>query len=154
MSFFTHYWRGDTFKHEAQGPVGDMVLTVGNQFTSRDVRPDDTIYVISFMQGVLYVVGSLTVGLIVPEEKARAILGTSNLWEVKDYVIAKKGGSSQKRFDAAISQSDMRKIEFVGSDGSVMPPKRNRQGQIEPQTFRGVREITATTASLLDSYLP
>jgi hypothetical protein len=47
----------------------------------------------------------------------------------------------------------MRKIKFIGSDGSVLPPRRNRHGHVDPQTFRGVRETTATTASLFDSYL-
>ena len=153
MSFFTHYWTGETFKREAQGPVGDMVHTAGNQFTSRGVMPGDTVYVISFLHGVLYVVGSLAVDLIVPKAKARVILGTSDLWSADEHVIAKKGGSSRARFDSPISQSDIQEVEFIGSDGSVLPPKRNRHGQIDPQTFRGVREITATTASQFDSYL-
>jgi hypothetical protein len=114
---------------------------------------DDTVYVISFFDGVLYVVGSLDVDLIVSEAKARAILRTSNLWHADEHAVAKKGGSSRARFDSPISQSDMRKIKFIGSDGSVLPPRRNRHGQVDPQTFRGVREITATTASLFDSYL-
>jgi hypothetical protein len=49
MSSFSHYWTGEAIKREAQSPVGDMEHTAGNQFTSRGVMPDDTVYVISFV---------------------------------------------------------------------------------------------------------
>jgi len=151
MSFFTHYWSGETFKRLAQTPGGDLDHTAGNQFNG--VMPGDTVYVISFFGGVLYVVGRMTVERVATREEAIAVLGTSDLWDAKQHVIAKQGTSSRERFDVPISQSDVWTIEFIDSNGAVVPPKRNRHGRVDPQTFRGVREITAPTASLLDSYL-
>ena len=156
MAFFTHYWARDTFKDNhlsAGNAVGDELLhTAGNHFRSRGVIFGDTVYVISYHNGTLYVVARLAVESIVNQAKARAMLGY-DLWQARDHVIAQKGSSSPTRFDRTIDRQAMRDIEFISSDGSVVQPAKNRHGAIDPQTFRGVREITPATAALFDTRL-
>jgi hypothetical protein len=50
--------------------------------------------------------------------------------------------------------SQLGKIEFITTDGSVVGVKYNRRGEVEQQSFRSeVREITATTARPFDQWL-
>lgn len=120
---------------------------------SRDVGPGDTVYVVNFFRGELYVVGRLVVDQIVNRAQAEHILGTTDLWEAREHVIGRKGDSTFMRFDAVIPAAQLPQIEFVASDGSIHPPARNRHGAVDPQAFRGVREITRKTAKLFERCL-
>ena len=157
MSYFTHYWSAPTVEDQRtlaeSGATSDVLdHTASNQFRSRGTGPGDSLYVISFSKSVLRVIGKMTVGQVVSQEEAERIL-PYKLWEADDHCIAIPGSEGMLRFDVSVSEPQLAGIEFVSASGLVVGPARGNDGRVDPQTFRGVREITPTTATLFDSGL-
>ena len=59
-------------------------------------------------------------------------------------------GRMMVRPDVIVPAEDTRALEFVDADGAIVAPKQRRDGRLDPQTFRGVREITPTAAATFD----
>lgn len=152
---FTHYWTSDTANHQEQiARRGERLEHVaGNLFRDRQVGPGDTIHVITFARGTLRVLGRMVVDTVVDTKTAERLLGTTDLYEATEHCIARKRAASLVRFDAVVPDARISAIEFADREGNTWPPARNSSGAVDPQTFRGVRRITPTTAQLLDDVL-
>jgi len=110
------------------------------------------VYVISFWDGTLKVLGRLDVDRIVDQAEAERIQG-EQLWDADDHVLAERGSAS-KLGVRVVPDSKLGKIEFINADGSMVGVKYNRRGKVEGMTFQvEVREITTTTARLFDQLL-
>jgi len=157
MAYFTHYWKYDTLDfHEELIADGDLPTgldhTAGEQFHAREVRSRDWIYIVSFKQAQLRVVARLQVDRIVSESEAEQIF-PYELWEASEHVVAVDGSGSPIRFDAVVAKGEVGAIRFIDADGARLAPKRDRHGDVNPQTFRGVRKITEATAVMFDKVL-
>lgn len=151
MTAWTHYWTKKTAQTELQQP-GPLDHTASNLFRRRGVDRGDRVYVISFWDGTLKVLGRLDVGRVVDQAQAERICG-QQLWDAEDHVMAKPGSSTSLGL-AVVQSSDLDKIEFLTANGNTVGVKYNRSGNVERQSFRSpVREITATTARLFDQTL-
>ncbi len=75
MAHFTHYWQTSTVsahlglsRSGATSALLDPLAS--NMFRSRDVQPGDTIHVINFADGVLWIIGRMDVGELIDEAEA------------------------------------------------------------------------------------
>ncbi len=122
-----------------------------NRFVDRGVQPGDFIYAVTVMDGELYLLARLEVGKICDFDEAASILGTEDLWEASDHVIA--SASTPKHFDRAVPFGVSERLEFV-SGNTTKPLKFKSPGQLDRQTLRGVRELDSGSAAELDRLLP
>jgi hypothetical protein len=112
------------------------------------------VYIVSFIAGDLHLVGRLTVDRIVTEAEAYAVLQPDyELWEADEHVISTPGSGTEIHFKLMVPPGQVDAIEFVDANGSFTPPRRNRHDAVDPQTFRGVREISPVTAAAFDRLL-
>lgn len=157
MRCFIHYWRTDTVafhKSSARASKGGFEHTASGLLKARGVGPGNTLYGISYTNGQLHVLGRMIVKDILPMKQAVAALGTNDLWDAPDHAIARRGSFTKPlQYDSTVSPTNLKKIRFICADGAERPPARNKQGDIDFQTFRNVREITEETAKLLDKTL-
>src|SRR5829696_1148324 len=90
--YFTHYWKNDTWERERQQTIsevrGDLEHAADNKFLERGVRPGDFVYPVTVMEGVLYVMCRLEVEKVCDFDEAASILGTTDLWEADDHIVA------------------------------------------------------------------
>lgn len=143
------YWTGDTVDDNL-GP-DPLNHTADNAFRKKGVEPGDTIFVLSFRNGNLYVVGRLVVAEILDQKPAERKLG-QRLWKAKDHVIGEPGRSTPVRDDAIVPPDRIDEIGFLDDSGARSHPKRNH-GKLEPQTFRHTRRIDSSTAALFEDVL-
>lgn len=149
MTAWTHYWKRRTAEAPRSGPLDH---TASNRFRSRGVKKGDTIYVISFWDGTLRILGRLDVDLIVDQAQAERIRG-EDLWPAYDHVLAKPGSATMFG-SSVVPDLDLAKVEFMKADGTTVGVTYKREGKVEPQSFRSeVREITKKTARLFDQLL-
>ena len=149
MANWINYWTGDTMDREVTHvPLNH---TAANKFYERGVRPGDTVFVLSFRNGDLFIVARLVVAEIVGQSAAEQQLG-HDLWQAKDHLIAVPGRSTAVRNDAIVPDNRMSDIGFIDKSGARSHPKRNN-GKVEPQTFRHIRQIDSATATLFESVL-
>ena len=155
MRFWTHYWRTDTArsaeKDVAAGAPRWCDQVSGNQFVARGVAPGDTIYVITLARPGLRVLGRLVVGEILDRQTARQRLGHEP-WDASEHIFAAPDSGSRLRFDLVVPLEEVHRLEFVTSDG-LHGPVLNQDGTPNQQTFRGVREIAPSTATVLDTHV-
>ncbi|MGE3595805.1 MAG: HNH endonuclease [Dehalococcoidia bacterium] len=144
MRFFTHYWQNDTWAAHGEGQLN---ATASNQFRRSGVAPGDAVYVVTVIEGILYVGCRLVVDEVVSRREAARRLGTSDLWNASDFVLAKRA----ERFlpDRAVPRSVVERLRFVPD----RKPKFKKAGVLDQQTLRGIRELTPASARLLDEVL-
>lgn len=150
--YFTHYWKNSTWKNarRVSAPGEPLTHVADNKFVERGVEPGDFIYVVTVMDGELYLLGRLEVGKICDFDEAVSALGTEDLWEASDHVIV--SGSTPKHFDLVVPSDVTKRLEFV-SGNSTTPLKFSSLGHLDRQTLRGVRELTPGSAAELDRLL-
>jgi hypothetical protein len=150
MANWATYWSSDTVK----GHDGQIVQHIASdQLWAAGVSTGDTVFVISYLRGTLYVVTSIVVDQLVRQDRAEEILGRSNLWPADWHAIAKPDPVWPASLSASLSESQMASLKFIGRDGQASAPARNRHGEIDPQTFRTTRRIDARSAKLLSDLL-
>ncbi|MBA3701585.1 MAG: hypothetical protein M3514_06190 [Actinomycetota bacterium] len=88
------------------------------------------------MDGVLYVVCRLEVDKVCDFDEAASILGTTNLWEAEDHIVAVR--AEPKHFDFAAPLETTRQLRFV-SGKKAKQLKFKPTGGLDQQTLRGVR---------------
>ncbi len=151
--YFTHYWSNSTWdEQKALGLQGTIIPHLaGNLFKKRGVSIGDFIYVLSVINGELFVSAKLKVGFIGTAAEAANILQDSNLWEAEDHVIADQ--ATIQNFDLMIPNEVTRKLFFIGATGSTSLVFK-ADNRLDQQTLRGLRELEPESAKVLDLLLP
>ncbi len=157
MAYFTYYWNREQFlgnlqEFEQSGSTYELDYTGGSGFANRKVSEGDVLYMLNWHEGELRILGRMTVDRVLERAEAQAELG--DVYDAKEHVLAKPGSATLQVFDAVIDDDqELDSIGFLDTGGARSHPKRNGRGEIEPQTFRNVRQITEATAELFDDYL-
>ncbi len=149
MRFYTQYWSREILPFQS----GVFDHTSGGLFRTRGVKRGDVVYAVNFSRGRLRVIGRLYVDKIVNQDQAEKILGTMNLYQAIDHIIAQPGTETLHVFDAYLPEVATARIRFISPSGSQVPPARFANGDIDWQTFRSVRELTKSSADLFDRRL-
>lgn len=148
--YFTQLWTGAEFHfHEDETPTRPLMHAGSDRFLARGMRPGDVLFVWSVIAGRLMLLGRITIGEILDLTSAVKRLKDTSLIDLRDHIIARD--PQPKRFDCEVPRELIRELRFVSkSDPEV---KWNRRGEPDPQSFRGVRELTAASANALDRLL-
>lgn len=142
--FWTHYWKNDTWDEESDEPLDHAA---SNVFHSRGVAAGDRVYVVTVRDGHLYLGGVITVDAVVGQSEAERRLGKSSIWAADDHVIAKESGPFVR--DRQVADEVARGLRFLPNG----EPMEFKEGAIDTQTMRGVRELAPESAALLDREL-
>jgi hypothetical protein len=153
--YFTHYWKNETWEYHKdlweKSLSEDLLRHVAdNKFVDRGVKTGDYIYPITVMDGTLYLLGRLKVGEVCDFEEAASTLGTTELWEARDHIIASE--PTPTHFDLAVPQRLTERLTFISGDRTVRLKFTSRR-RLDKQTLRGVRELDSTSAAELDRLL-
>lgn len=148
---FYQLWSVDQLKHEQARRYGDqfkeLIHTAGNRFFNLGVTPGDYIYIWSYFDGGLHLACRLCVDVIT-DDPSEIFDDTSHLYEDSDHILATE--HSPLFFDLKLPRETVKKLEFINATGEVTGVKYLATGKINPQTFRGSRQLTYESAELLD----
>jgi hypothetical protein len=153
-NFFSQLWTRDEYRWHQQNATGlPLEHAVSTRFTERGVCPGDMLYVWSFVRGRLFLIGRMEIDEIGPYQRAVQRLGRSNF----SSNLAEEHAISQtctiKQFGQAVPMTIVSQLRFVSPNGEVSPAKFRSPSEPDPQTFRGVRQLTPASAALLDPLL-
>lgn len=141
---WTHYWKNDTWDQETDEPLDHAA---SNVFRSRGVASGDRVYVVTVRDGHLYLGGVIAVDAVVGQAEAERRLGNSSIWAADDHVIARDPGPFVR--DRQMADEVARALRFLPNG----EPMVFKEGAIDTQTMRGVRELAPESAALLDREL-
>jgi hypothetical protein len=125
-----------------------------NQFRARGVRVGDSLYVVSCFGGQLYLLGRLDVAyLLGPVEAADHAGEELELFDwAQDHAFAADNNIGPVYFDLIVPEATIRRMQFENGRPLAMRPGPGGQ-EPDPQTFRGLRQLTEASACLLDDEL-
>ncbi|MGD9629240.1 MAG: HNH endonuclease [Pyrinomonadaceae bacterium] len=152
MKHFTTYWRNATWEYNRKA-LGNTLLdhTASENFRAR-IEPSDAVYVVTNLKGKLYVACKIIVEEICDQKRASELIGTTDLWESTDHIIATS--STRIDWNRKIPDTITRKLEFYSPDRSIKNKlKFSSPGILDGQTLRGNRLLTESSAALLDGFL-
>jgi hypothetical protein len=151
--FYSQLWTGGEYRyHRRNAPGLPLRHAASNAFNERGLGTGDKLYVWSFVEGCLLLIGRMEVDAVVSFQEAVRRLGTNNFSStLRDHAIARV--CTNKQFGNEVPLSIIRQLGFISPNGEVSPPKFRAEGEPDPQTFRGVRQLTLASAKLLDALL-
>ena len=146
--YFTHYWTNRTWERNRLANTS-LEHTAGNLFRQADVRVGDYVYIVTVIQGRLFVLGKLRVGKVGNQDEAAIELGEepSQLWNASDHIVA--SASTPSNYDRYLSLREARRLRFMTAAGP-RPLAFKSRAQIDQQTLRGVRQLNRESALILD----
>jgi hypothetical protein len=149
-NYFSQLWTGDEFRWHRDGAGGlPLRHAASNRFIERGVRSGDLLYVWSFVEGRLLLIGRMEVDAIVSYQEAVRRFGTSDFSDrLSEHAIARS--TTEKRFSRELSQEIIRRLVFISPNSKITPPKFRSANEPDPQTFRGIRQLSPESAALLD----
>jgi hypothetical protein len=142
--YFTHYWKNSTWEQHAAQPARPLDHVAGSKLRGR-VSPGDLIYIVTNLQGRLFLGGRMRVKLVVDQEEAQR-QRRADLWEAPDHILGEAG--TVFRGDLVVPDQTVAQLRF--GDGAALVVA---DGKIDQQTLRTLRELTPESAKLLDAVL-
>jgi hypothetical protein len=147
--YWTCYWREKYwFVNEEYAPVE----SAGGSFRRRGVSGGDVMYVISQRAGQLLLGGRMTVQEIVPREEAVRRLKNNGLYGADEWVMGQRGSGTPLHHNRQLAPEVTKQLRFK-SGQSVKALFFINDRDLDRQTTRIVRELTAESAALLNEII-
>jgi hypothetical protein len=144
--FYTYGWQYAEARKEPEGEP--LAHAAGSRFTSRGIEPGDVVYIVAVHKGGLHLLGKMAVGAIVGKDEARRAL-SAEPYDAPEHLIA--CACTPTRL-VAVPEEVARQLRFVSRSGSDSLAFRE-DGTLDPQTLRGIRELTGESSERLDGLL-
>ena len=154
--YFSHYWGSSTFGwHEPNCEGEPWDHTAGDLFQKKGIQVGDVLYGWSFNGGRLLLMARMSVGRFVSQDEADARYDGEGgrAWPAEDHILASPDSGTAMRFAREVPDHLARQLTFLSPVGDIKGPALNRSGNLDHQTFRGVRELTAAGAAILDDVI-
>jgi hypothetical protein len=137
-------WRNDI--HREDEPVEN---SASNSFTKCGVTVGDFVYIISLIDGYLYLGGRMQISLITTRDEACRIYNSNNLYPAKEWIIDENHTSTILNFNRRLSPELSKRLRFVTKKGprGLAFVSENR---LDPQATRRIRELTPESAEIFD----
>jgi HNH endonuclease len=151
--FWTCHWQFRYWRPDVNNEGGCLRSSGGNLYSKRGIRGGDShkAYIVSLSDGQLYLGGRMTVSRIVSRDEAVRIRGSDRLFPADEWLIddTPAGGTPlhlHRRLDPAVT----RQVRCIMADGEVRGLFFVSDTHLDVQATRGVRELVAESAELLD----
>ena len=150
---FIQLWTRAEFEIWKANPNTPLIYAASNQFKQRGLTKGDHLFIVSCFADTLHLMGCLKVrlGTLNAVEARNLLPENSHTW-AKDYVFHDQSLNTRMRFDLFVPPKVL--ASFCFADGTVPKFKGDTcEFKPDPQTFRGVRELSNQTASALAALL-
>jgi hypothetical protein len=150
--YFTHFWPHELCEgHYLDGYSGaPLSFTAGSGFLAKHVTPGDYVYIISVHEGSLRLLGRFEVGRIMTSfEEAKQVFGP-DVEEAAEYALPMEHSATGLHFTRGVDWQLAGELRFISLDDKPKPLKFAGHEKIDAGMLTGVREITPSSAALLD----
>src|SRR5206468_1037169 len=114
--YFTHYWANDTWAENSHTQDKPFRHAASNLFRSRGVASGDFVYVVTVLEGRLFLAGRIEVDRVLGQDEAEAIIGEGPLWPADDHVVSKPGTEKPVQFDREVPLDVVKRLRFISGD--------------------------------------
>jgi hypothetical protein len=150
--YWTSHWQNRYWRPDVNPEREPVDHAAGSNLRKRGISQGDVAYVISLSAGQLLLGGRMTVKGIISYDEAIQHFGHSNFWEAPEHLIGVEGSGSPLDLHRALEPAVTKRLRFAFKDG----PRQLcfvSETELDNQATRGVKELTAESAALLDRAL-
>jgi hypothetical protein len=146
---FIQLWTRAEFEIWKSEPNTPLIYAASNQFKQRGITKGDQLFIVACFSDALHLMGCLRVDMgVLDAVAAKNLLPKNSHTWARDYVFHDQSLNTRMRFDLQVPKGALSSFRFA--DGSVPKFKGDTTSFIpDPQTFRGVRELSIETANNL-----
>lgn len=149
---YTQHWNQASWKNAAEQSAGEVQEhTAGSEFRKRGVKPGDTIFVVTNIDGKMYLAGRMRVAHIFDSKNEAAKYlqcDPSGLWPAPEHCVCRPKNGSTLEFDRLVPDKITQALLFDQS-GKPKSLTFDSPGVLRQQTLRGVKRLTPASADLL-----
>lgn len=150
--YWTSYWRERNWAANVE--YEPVVASGSDSFRERGVSVGDAMYIVSQHSGQLLLGGRMTVGRIVSRDQAVRIRKNNDLYDASEWAIGEQGSGTPLDQHRQLAPEITRQLRFIsGTSAMTKALLLVNDRDLDRQTIRGVRELTAESASLLDEII-
>ena len=148
---WTCHWRFSTWRPDINSEGMRVRSSGSNSFRKRGVSPGDKVYVVSLKGGQLYLGGRYTVERIVSRMDALRLFDRDedSLYDADEWAIDLQQTGTLLDLHRRLAPEMTKQLRFVSPSGPKEPCFISAT-ELDNQATRGVRELTAESAALLD----
>src|SRR2546422_7418524 len=128
--YFTHYWSNDTWADESIQEGEPFRHAASNLFRSRGVAVGDFVYVVTVLEGRLFLAGRIEVDRVLGQEEAEALIGQEPLWPAEDHVVSKPESARPAQFDRVVPLEVVKRLRFISGKGAAVAPGIDSDGML------------------------
>lgn len=155
--YFTHYWANPTWEIMAEllstHVDGKLARAGSNRFRSKNIQSGDYVFVVTILDGQLRVGGRIIVDKVLDQADAEVYADWGfDIWQSDQHVAMPLKDAFSFTPENIVPVDDVKRLEFISGD-SVKTLKFIDEKRLDPQTLRGVRELTPSSATLLNEYI-
>ena len=153
-NYFTYLWKNEQWRQKCNATDGGPLLleyAAGDKFKSNGVTKGSTVFIVTVIEGDLYLGGAIVVSEVLDKPQAMVRLGIpeQSLWKAAEYIVSERGKVTSFTCSNMIPPEVSHRLEFVEGAGFRNPVVR--QGKLDGQTFRNVRTLyPGSETALLD----
>jgi 5-methylcytosine-specific restriction endonuclease McrA len=151
--YWTFHWQNRSWRGDVHVEGSRLRISGSNKFRDRGVSVGDSVYVITLVDGRLFLGGRMTVGRIVSRASAEKLLGTSNLWDAAEWIIGSEEEGTPLNLHRQLEPSLTKRLRFRSPDGKTRSLYFESDHRLYGQATRGLQELTEESAMLLERIL-
>jgi hypothetical protein len=126
-----------------------------NSFSAYGIEKGDRLYIVHYEAREVFLGARLVVGRLATKSEAAEHFGVGldEVWDARDHVLAAEEHLQRLDPNRVIPRDVLRELVFLRGDGTQTGLKFDPDGAANQQTLRAVRELTPSSALLLDSLI-
>ena len=151
--YWTFHWQNRSWRTDVNHEGRRLRSSGSNRFRDRRVSAGDSVYVITLIDGLLYLGGRMIVGKIVSRSAAAKLLGATNLYPAEQWIIGAPEEGTPLNLHRRLEPSLSKRLRFRSPDGRTRGLSFVSETRLDSQATRGLQELTEESALLLELIL-
>jgi hypothetical protein len=147
--YWTCHWQNRFWRDDVNTEFIPVRSSGSSSFRKRGVAVGDVAYIISLAHGQLLLGGRMTIKRIVSRDERVRIWG-GNAYPAEEWIIDPDESGTPLNLHRRLAPALSRRLRFVSSMSEPKGLFFKSGTHLDAQTTRGVRELTAQSAALLD----
>ena len=147
--FWTCHWQFRNWRPDINRVGRPLRWSGSNSFRKRGVSVGDLVYILSLSAGQLYLGGRMVVRGIVSRAEVVRLGNNDDLYDTEEWIVDPQESGTLLHLHRRLSPELTKQLRFLSSSGPKAPCFISGT-ELDRQATRGVRELTAESAELLD----
>jgi hypothetical protein len=149
--FWMLHWKNRLWRPDINQDDWIINHSAGNRFTSRGVSRGDAVYIVTLIEGQLFLGGKMTVDRVVDNQEAIRLFGDW-IYEAGEHLVGAEGSGTPLKLRRRLSSALTKRLRYQSRSGPK-PLFFKSDESLDNQATRGTLELTVDSAAIFDDII-